>query len=132
MFNSELNRYIVSGLANTAISYAVFVISLKTFSFDIYCSNIMSYFFGLVSAFFLNRYYVFKSQRVNSFYLFVIGFLISYFINLLILHFLVKFYNCSVGVAQFLAMAAYTVSFFAFNKLVVFSLYDDCYPTARK
>ena len=121
MFNSEFSRYIVSGLANTVVSYATFVISLKVFSCDIYYLNILSYAFGLVSAFFLNRYYVFKSRRVTSFYLFAIGFLVSYFINLIVLNFLIKLNKCPVEFAQFLAMAAYTATFFAFNKFVVFS-----------
>jgi putative flippase GtrA len=132
MFNSELSRYIVSGIANTVISYAAFVISLKFLSFDIYCLNLVSYAFGLVSAYFLNKYYVFKSSRAKSCYLFAIGFLFSYFVNLIILNFLVKFCNSPVEVAQFIAMAAYTVSFFTFNKLVVFCLHEESHSALRK
>jgi len=120
MFKTEIFRYLISGFINSTIGYILFIISLNFFFINIYYSNFLSYLAGVSSAFFLNKYYVFKKNSEASIYIFVVGFIISYFINLVILKLILEFLNISNEDAQLISMATYTITFYIYNKLIVF------------
>jgi putative flippase GtrA len=122
MFNFEFIRYLISGLINSVIGYLAFIISLNYFSVSVYFSNLLSYALGLISAYFLNKYFVFEIAEGGRYIIFVGSFLFSYCLNLLFLIFFIKILNIQVEIAQLFAMAVYTLSFYILNKFAVFSL----------
>jgi putative flippase GtrA len=121
MFNFEFIRYLISGLINSVIGYVAFLIFLNYLSVPLYFSNLLSYALGLISAYFLNKYFVFKSAEGGRYIIFAGSFLLSYCLNLFSLSFFIKFFNTPVEMAQLFAMAVYTLSFFILNKFAVFS-----------
>ena len=120
MFNFEFLRYLISGLINSVIGYMVFVIFLNYLNTSVYFSNLLSYALGLVSAYLLNKYYVFKSAEGGGYLVFVGSFLLSYSLNLISLSLFIKIFNFPGEIAQLFAMAVYTFSFFILNKFAVF------------
>jgi putative flippase GtrA len=121
MFNFEFFRYLISGLINSVISYVAFLIFLKYFNFSVYFSNFLSYALGLISAYVLNKYFVFKRTEGGGYVIFLGSFLFSYCLNFISLIFFIKIFNTQVEIAQLFAMAVYTFSFFILNKFAVFA-----------
>lgn len=115
--SGEMLRYLVAGLANTAVGYGVFLFLNAVVGVAPHASNAASYAVGLLVALLLNRYFVFQGARITptAVWRFALGFGAAYTLNLLAL---------SVGLAlglppwlaQIFAMVTYTVSFYLINR----------------
>lgn len=119
--NNTFTRFIASGIINTLVGYAVFIIAYKFIEFSPAISNAVSYAFGLVCSFILSATFVFSKmdqlrRRVIKFF---ICFIIAFMINQLVLWLLSSLIN--IYLAQFFAMVSYTIIFYILNKYFVFS-----------
>jgi len=118
----EVFRYVLAGLINTAVGYGVFLFLVYFISLSAYYANAIGYFFGLCTAFILNKYFVFNTTHtsIEHLFKFVISFFIAYAINVLILFICLNILNLSPAVGQIFAMFFYTISFYILNKFLVF------------
>lgn len=116
--NKEFFRYVLSGIINTAIGYAVFLICLHVFEWKATTSNGASYAIGLLSAYMMNLMFVFEKSRhsIETIARFLAGFAIAYLINLAALEFFIRKIGLPAEIAQIFAMASYTISFYLINK----------------
>lgn len=116
----ELLRYLAAGLANTAVGYGVFLFLHAVAGVAPHAANAASYGVGLLAALVLNRYFVFRGARITSMAVsrFAAGFGFAYALNWLVLS-----VGLSLGLppwlAQIVAMVAYTLSFYAINRMWV-------------
>lgn len=119
---AEFLRYLLAGLANTAVGYTAFLLALHLGGLDVFTSNLVSYAVGLCVAYVLNIVFVFKHKQRAKWapLVFMVGFLLSYLANLGTLHLLVRFTPLPNELSQLVAMAVYTLSFYAVNKCLVF------------
>lgn len=119
--HSEFLRYLISGLVNTAVGYIAFYVAFKGFDWPPIAANVVSYAVGLLCAFTLNRYFVFRSgsSSVSTALKFLAGFGVAFIVNLAVLHLGLNF-GLRAEFAQVPAMASYTVSFYLINKYFVY------------
>lgn len=122
MFHAELMRYLLAGVANTAIGYLAFLIALHGFSFSASWANAISYTIGLACAYVLNALFVFKAERfhLSSAIRFAASFILAFTLNLMMLNILLEWAKLMPELAQIFAMIAYTITFYLLNKLFVF------------
>lgn len=120
MMNSTLSRYLFAGLVNTLIGYIVFLILFNLFTMSASIANTISYACGLISAYILNKIFVFKVSEKNKkrAILFILCFCIAFLVNQIVLHIFSQFINANF--AQIIAMTSYTLLFYFLNKFVVF------------
>lgn len=119
----QILKYAYVGILNTFIGLATifFFISI---GLNAYLSNVLGYIVGLINSYTLNKKYVFKSKKkdIKEFYYFIISFLFSYLVNIILLFLLTKT-NTNLYVSQFLSMIAFAICNFAINKLITFKDY---------
>lgn len=120
---SDIYRYILAGLVNTAVGYGIFLFAIKYTSLSPEVANALCYGVALCLAFLLNKYYVFSKKAFLSTELwrFFLAFLIAFLLNQIILIAFLKYTRISAEFVQIIAMSAYTVSFYLMNRLFVFS-----------
>lgn len=118
----EAFRYILAGLINTAIGYGIFIFLVYIILIDAYYANAIGYFFGLCTAFILNKYFVFNVKNTTKIDIikFLVSFLFSYGINIFTLFLCLNLFNLSAAMGQAIAMIFYTISFYIVNKYIVF------------
>ncbi|MFG0631966.1 GtrA family protein [Pseudomonas sp. xss_2] len=119
----QVVRYAIAGVVNTGLGYGVFWLLLKLVGVNAEIANAVGYCVGLISAFVLNRVFVFgvSSATLTMVFRFFVAFMIAYIINLLVLVGLYRFLGVSAEIAQIFAMAIYTLSFYILNKTYVFN-----------
>lgn len=117
----ELTRYVGAGVVNSLVGYGVFLLMLHGAGLGPAGSNAVSYAVGLMVAYFMNLRFVFKtaSHSGGAVARFLAGFALAYGLNLAVLHAAITFLKLAPELAQLLAMAAYTLSFYAINKFFV-------------
>lgn len=118
---SEFLRYLVAGVVNTFVGYAVFLAALHGLGLGVFASNALSYATGLTAAYLQNRYFVFRGARHSSAALlrFLAGFGVAYLVNLAVLELAHARLGLRAEWAQLFAMVAYTVSFYLINRCYV-------------
>jgi putative flippase GtrA len=123
---SELFKYIVSGVVNTAAGYGVFWILLRGLHSSPEAANAVGYMVALGIAFLLNRFYVFTAAKISTHTIlrFLTSFVAAFAINQGVLIFLIRFFTVLPEIAQLFSMLAYTISFYLFNKYFVFAVND--------
>jgi putative flippase GtrA len=113
-----LYRFILAGLINSAIGYSVFLFSFYGLNLPGYISNILAYGIGLIVSLFQMRAWVFPSSE--SFFRYAVKFLVvfgvSYLLNLTVFVMIVSYSQIVPALAQLVAMAAYSGSFFLFSR----------------
>jgi len=111
--------FLFAGLANTAVGYAAFAIAYFVFNVSPLWSNVVAYAAGLTVAVFLMRLWVFPSQQKKRRYVisFLLIFLVSYGVNLLVFSAGVHLTTIHPAVIQIIAMASYSVAFFLLGRL---------------
>lgn len=141
----QLIRYGLAGVVNTAVGYAAFLLFFYVAGLSAWLANVLSYAFGLLSAYTLNRVYVFTDAAVltdtadkhdksanpnsttkssptkNSAYRFAVAFLVAFALNQLVLFVLHSWLHMPAQWAQLGAMGCYTVVFYVLNKWYVFA-----------
>ena len=116
-------RYILGGLVNTLITYITIIILLKIFKFKLIFSNFMGFSTGIITSFFINRNFVFKSSNFflrNQIIRFLSAFIFSYFINVLLLYIFLWILPDQLFFPQAIAMIGYSLSFFSICRIYVF------------
>lgn len=118
---SEFVRYVIAGLINTGVGYGVFLIALWGFESSALIANAFGYAVGLMCAYSLNLFYVFKAAQFSkaSMGRFLLGFGAAYSVNVAVLWTLTQGVHLWPEVAQIGAMATYTLSFYLINKFFV-------------
>jgi putative flippase GtrA len=117
----ELSRYFASGVINTIVGYMVFLIALNFFKLNPFFSNAISYTFGLLSAYILNLFFVFKysSHSLIALVRFFIGFGFSYAVNMVVFNIAITHLEIRPEISQIFAMLSYTICFYLINKFFV-------------
>lgn len=120
---NEIIRYIIAGIINTIVGYAIFIFLVYLIQINPFYSNGISYIFALCVAFILNKYFVFNSinRDVKHVIKFIISFIISFLINIFILFVCLNVLGQNPAMAQILAMIFYSISFYVLNKFFVFN-----------
>jgi len=74
-------RFLLSGGLNTALTYAVYLLLLIVIPYQV--SYTIAYVLGIVTAFLLNRFFVFKSHRgIRSLLLFPLVYGVQYLVSM--------------------------------------------------
>ena len=116
-------RYILTGLINTLTTYILSIIFLRIFNMFLVISNFLAYTAGILVSFYLNRNFVFKSNKVKikkQFYKFICACIISYFINLIFLLVFSYIFQFNDYLSQILAMVTYSLSFYILSNRYIF------------
>jgi len=115
----EFLRYSLVGIVNTMVGFSI-IFSLMFMGVSPVLSNLMGYAIGSVVSFYLNSRYTFKSTQPTKAQVvkFFTILLLSYFLNLLTLQWLLELINPYL--AQFFSAVVYTVSSFLLVKFIVF------------
>lgn len=117
----ELSRYFASGVINTIVGYLIFLVALNFFKLNPFFSNAISYAFGLLSAYILNLFFVFKysSHSFAALVRFFIGFGFSYAVNMAVFNIAITHLEIRPEISQIFAMLSYTICFYLINKFFV-------------
>ena len=120
---SEITKYAVAGVINTCVGYAVFWIALRWIGFGPAAANTIGYAIALSISFLLNRFFVFSNSRpfIHAAGRFAIAFCIAFSLNQLVLFMLLGTFFLAAEVAQIIAMASYTLTFYFLSKYFVFA-----------
>lgn len=120
MLFRQIMRYLSVGLVNTLVGLSL-IWSLMFLGLHPLVANAAGYGVGMVIAFFLNREWTFQvAARSGQATRYIISFLISYGINIAVLISTISFFESAGFIAQPVAIAAYSVSFFLISKHYVF------------
>jgi putative flippase GtrA len=116
------SRFLIVGVANTVLGYAVIFTCMYPVGLSPELSNAAGYAVGLIASYSLNRNFTFQSlqRRSTEFVLFLTVFLSSYTANIFILIFLVRVLAVHPGLSQVLAGIVYIGIAFTLNKRYVF------------
>ena len=116
-------RYCAVGLVNSAVGYAVILLGLRLGLGD-YAANAIGYAVGLALSYILQRCWAFAvttppSWREGARFLAAAS--LAYAANLAVLHTARAMGHVGSPLAQAAAMIAYSLSFFALSRFVVFA-----------
>ena len=96
-------RFLVSGGFNTALTFSLYLLLLNITSYRV--SYTIAYLSGILLAFALNRFFVFKSHRgVRSVILFPLVYVFQYFASMLILWIWIEQMSLSPRIAPLIAI----------------------------
>lgn len=113
----DVVRFLVSGGFNTVVTYGLYLLLLNVLSYT--TSYTITYVAGIVLAYSLNRYFVFKShQGIKSVALFPLVYLAQYLTSLLILWLWVEKLGWDSRTAPLIAIAITVPMTFIFSKYV--------------
>lgn len=117
----EFSRFVLAGAVNTLVSYVIFILLWGIAHWSAEMANLVSYIVGLCVSFFLNRFFVFKTDtRISSATAirFLLAFAGACALNLGVLMALIKM-GGQPEYAQIGAMVVYTLVFYVLNKRLV-------------
>jgi putative flippase GtrA len=119
---NQLSRFLIVGIANTVLGYAVIFSCMYLVGLSPELSNAAGYLVGLLVSYFLNRNFTFRSSGRHSteFLRFTIVFLTAYTGNLVVLIFLVRILGAHAGLSQVIAGVIYIGTAYLLNKHYVF------------
>ena len=139
----QLLKYGVIGVLNTLITLVVFYLLNTRLGLSYGISNVVGYIFGVVNSFLWNRNWVFKTKNdfKRELALFVIGFLICLALQLCVSWILLEglgwknlpddiipffpMQKAGQNIVMVLAMVAYTLANYAYNRFVTFRVDPD-------
>lgn len=118
----QLIKFLMVGILNTLLGYAIIFFSMYFLSLTAVVSNIIGYMVGLVLSYVLNRKVTFQSTSKSKAEIvrFLLVFLVAYLANLGALLMLIRVGGVHEGVAQVLAGVIYVFVSFFLNKYYVF------------
>ena len=134
----QLLKYGVIGVLNTLITLVVFYLMNTRMGLSYGISNVVGYIFGVINSFLWNRNWVFKTKNdfKRELALFVIGFLICLALQLFVSWILLEvvgwkdlrddiipffpMQKAGQNIVMLLAMVAYTLANYAYNRFVTF------------
>lgn len=117
IFKRDFARFLVSGGFNTALTYGVYLLLLNVVPYKI--SYTIAYISGILLAYILNRFFVFKSHNgIKSILLFPLIYLAQYVVSLLILWVWVEQLGFDDRLAPLVAIAITVPMTFILSKLL--------------
>ncbi len=122
LIDVALFRFLLVGLANSAIGYSVVMGFHYALGASPLVANIWGYLVGGLVSYVLNRKFTFGSRRTHAetLPLFVACVAVCFALNAAVLLFLTRVIHLPFPLAQAGAMVAYTGAFYVLNRLVVF------------
>lgn len=122
MIDAMFLRYLMVGVANTAVGYGVILILQFQFNARPVIANASGYLVGLCVNFALNKKFTFRSQRAyrTSIPAFAAAAAACYLLNVAVLQFSILVLDLPAAISQAVAMCTYTVSFYIANRFLVF------------
>lgn len=139
----QLLKYGVIGVLNTLITFVVFYLLNTKMGLSYGISNVVGYIFGVINSFLWNRNWVFntKNDFKRELVLFVIGFLICLALQLCVSWILLEglgwkdlpdniipffpMQKAGQNIVMFVAMVAYTLANYTYNRFVTFRVPSD-------
>lgn len=113
----DFARFLLSGGFNTLVTYGIYLLLLNVLSYK--TSYTVAYVAGIVLAYSLNRYFVFKShQGIKSVALFPLVYLAQYLTSLLILWVWVEKLGLDSRIAPLIAIAITVPMTFVLSRYV--------------
>lgn len=122
VIDAALFRFLLVGLANTAIGYSVVMGCHYALGASPLVANIWGYLAGGFVSYVLNRTFTFGSRRTHAeaLPLFAVCVAACFALNAAVLVFLMRVLHLPFPLSQAGAMVAYTGAFYVLNRLVVF------------
>ena len=119
----QLFKYSIVGIFNALIGLGIIFVLYNLFDINYIIANIVGYAFGLTNSFIWNKSWTFKSKKHYSKEIlpFLIIFIISYIINLVVLIASVEIVVINPNISQLLAAGFYTAINFLLNRKWTFS-----------
>lgn len=118
-------RFLVSGGVNTVLTYGTYLLLLKLFSYKI--AYTISYLGGILLAFVLSRYFVFKSHRgAKSVILFPFIYVIQYVLSIVIIWTWVEKLGLNAAIAPLISITLTIPVTFLLSK-ILFSNKKECH-----
>lgn len=118
--SAQLAKYGLIGVINTLITFII-IATLTYIGINPFACNLIGFAAGLLNSYIMNSKITFKKSFENrQAARFIIGFLISYAINLIVLSYAVTLADFNALLPQLIAMITYNISFFIIMKLWVF------------
>jgi putative flippase GtrA len=124
-----LTRYAGTGLLNTIVGFVV-IFSAMALGFSPVVSNVAGYAVGFTLGFVLSKKFVFRSNGhfVTESVRYLVVFVISFLINLLVLRLALDYLHLNVMASQVAAAVSYTLLMYILIRLFVF----DTMKSARQ
>jgi putative flippase GtrA len=118
----QFSRFIVVGMLNTAVGYAVIFGCMYAAGMGPELSNVAGYAVGLAVSYVMNRTYTFGSKQEprREIVRFLVVFGLAYGANMLVLLALVRGSGMNAAVAQVVAGVAYIAVSYVLSKFYVF------------
>lgn len=116
-----LTRYAGSGIINTAIGFVV-IFSAMAIGYTPMVSNVAGYAVGFILGFVLSKKFVFRSNGhyIAESFRYLIAFVFSFLLNLLVLHWLSNYLNLNAVLSQISAATSYTICMYVLTRIYVF------------
>lgn len=99
----KIARFAIAGSINALLTYLVYVV-LVTFGAHYQMALIIDYVFGTITGYLINRYWTFADQQQygTSFLKYIATYILIYFINRILLSFLVEVILMDPRIGQFI------------------------------
>ncbi len=118
----QLLKYLLVGVANTLLGYAIIFACMYLLGLSAELSNVIGYGLGLVISYAMHRNFTFNStqRRDTEAVRFVAVFAVAYLLNLGTLMLLIHRFDAHEGAAQIVAGVVYVGASFVMQKFYVF------------
>lgn len=115
-------RYSGAGIINTIVGFVV-ILSAMALNFSPVVSNIAGYAVGFTLGFILSKKFVFRSNDrfVAESIRYLLAFIVSFLINLLVLHLALNNWNFNALASQVVAAISYTLLMYVLTRFFVFN-----------
>ena len=122
MFDAIFLRFVLVGLINTAIGYALMLLLFHVVGLHYGSAYFISYSIGFIISFLLNRSFVFSSQSdtLIKFLKFLLSFGIAYAVSYAVLFTSVEHAHIETTWAFLLSMLSYSMLFYLLNRYFTF------------
>ena len=122
--SSQFIRFFLVGVINTMIGYLIICICMYLLELEPKVSNSIGYVLSFYISYILHRNLTFTSQKNKCVEIprYLMVFVFSYLMNLLVLSFLVDNFRINNALSQMLAMATYVITSYLLNKIYTFKI----------
>ncbi len=122
---TEFLTFIIIGVFSTIVNYGFFYFFFTRIKISYVIASAIGYICGIIFSYFGNKIATFKTSssfKAKEFSVFLVVYLISLCISLLVLHFLVAVFGVNVFLANLIVIGISTITNFTMLKLFLFKL----------